>query len=72
LPHGLSSTSGDPEPEGPASLEGSTDGGPGTVREGVSELGGVVAVRGVSGPWGRPLRPMEIFISSLLLPMNAR
>jgi hypothetical protein len=60
LPHGLSSTDGDPEPEGPTSLEGSADGGLGVVREGVGELSGVVAVRGASGPWGRPLRPMEI------------
>jgi hypothetical protein len=50
LPHRLSSTGSDPEPEGPASLDGSVGGGPGTAREGVSELGGVVVVRGASGP----------------------
>jgi hypothetical protein len=60
LLHGLKSISGDTEPEGPASLEGFTDdgleseglaslggsagGGPGVTREGVGELGGVVAV----------------------------
>jgi hypothetical protein len=60
LPHRLSSTGGDPEPEGLASLEGSTGGGPGAAREGVDELGGMVEVRGASGPWGRPLGPMEI------------
>jgi hypothetical protein len=60
LPHRLSSTDGDPEPEGPTSLEGSADGGLGMVREGAGELSGVVAVRGASGPWGRPLGSMEI------------
>jgi hypothetical protein len=60
LSHGLSSTSGDPEPEGPPSLEVSTGGGPGTVREGVGELSGVVAVHDANGPWGQPLGPMEI------------
>jgi hypothetical protein len=60
LLHGLSSTNGDPEPEGPALLEGSTCGSLGVPREGVGELGGVVAVRDTSGPWGWPLGPMEI------------
>jgi hypothetical protein len=38
------------EPEGPASLEGSADGGPGAATEGVGEVGGVVSVRCASGP----------------------
>jgi hypothetical protein len=40
------------EPEGLASLEGSVGGGPGAAREGVGEVGGVVAVLGV-GPLDR-------------------
>jgi hypothetical protein len=60
LPHGLSTTSGDPEPEGLTSLDGSTGGEPGAAREGIGELGGVVAVRGASSPWGRALGLMEI------------
>jgi hypothetical protein len=30
------------------------------VREGVGEVGGMVAVLRASGPWGRPLGPMEM------------
>jgi hypothetical protein len=60
LLHGLSSTGSDPESEGPSSLEGSTGGGLGAVREGVDELGGVVAVHGANSPWGQPLGPIEI------------
>jgi hypothetical protein len=30
------------------------------VREGVDELGGVVAVHGANSPWGQPLGPIEI------------
>jgi hypothetical protein len=60
LPHRLLRSGGIPEPEGPASLEGSVGSGPGTVREGVGEVGGVVPVLGVSGRWGRPLGLMEI------------
>jgi hypothetical protein len=60
LPHVLLRSGGVPEPEGPASLEGSVGIGPNMAREGVSEVGGVVTVRGVSGPWGRPRGPMEM------------
>jgi hypothetical protein len=73
LPHGLFRSGSVLEPEGPASLEGSVGSseGPaslegsvgsslGTMREGVVEVGGVVAVRGASGPWGPPLRPMKM------------
>jgi hypothetical protein len=35
LPHERLRSGGVPEPEGPASLEGSASGGPGAVREGV-------------------------------------
>jgi hypothetical protein len=59
LPHKLFRSGGIPESEGPASLEGSA-GGVGAAREGVSEVGVVVVVRGTSGPWGRPRGPMEI------------
>jgi hypothetical protein len=52
LPHGLFKSDGIPKPEGPASLEGSASGGPDAAREGVDEIGGVVAVRGADGPWG--------------------
>jgi hypothetical protein len=48
------------EPEGPASLEGSADGGPGAATEGVGEVGGVVSVRCASGPWGQPRGPTEM------------
>jgi hypothetical protein len=58
LPHILNRSDGAPEPDGPASIDGSADGG-GTVREGVGEVGGMV-VLGVSGPWGQPRGPMEI------------
>jgi hypothetical protein len=60
LPHALLRSGDVPEPEGPTSLEGSADDGPDTMREGVDELDGVVVVRGASGPWGRPLGPLEI------------
>jgi hypothetical protein len=59
LPHRLLRFGGVLETEGPALLEGNAGGGPSVVREGVSEVGGVVAVRGASGPWGRPRGPME-------------
>jgi hypothetical protein len=60
LPHGLFRSGSVLEPEGPASLEGSAGSSLGTMREGVVEVGGVVAVRGASGPWGPPLRPMKM------------
>jgi hypothetical protein len=60
LPHGLNKSDGVPEPDGPASGDGSTDGDGGTTRDGVGEDGGVVAVRGASGPKGRPRGPMEM------------
>jgi hypothetical protein len=60
MPHILLRSDGVPEPEGPASLEGSADGGPGATREVVGEVGGVVTVCGASGPWGRPRGPMEM------------
>jgi hypothetical protein len=46
-----------PEPDGPASRDGSADGGCGGVaRVGdVGEDGGQGSVRGSSGPWGQPL-----------------
>jgi hypothetical protein len=50
LRHELFRSDGVLEPEGPASLEGSVGGGSSMVREGVGEVGGVVAVRGASGP----------------------
>jgi hypothetical protein len=59
LPHELLRSDGIPEPEGPASLEGSASGGPGMVR-GVGEVGGVISVRGASGPWGQPRGPTEM------------
>jgi hypothetical protein len=58
LPHELFRSSNVPEPDGPASIDGSAD-GRGATREGVDEVGGVV-VLGTSGPWGRPRGPMEI------------
>jgi hypothetical protein len=60
LPHELFRSGGVLEPEGPASLEGSADGGPDAAREGVGEVGGVVAVLGASGPWGRPRGLMKM------------
>jgi hypothetical protein len=58
------------------------------TRDGVGEVGGVVAVRGASDPWGRPRGPMEthavrhsaddhgdvvpIVFFSLLLPLTTR
>jgi hypothetical protein len=50
LPHILLRSDSVLEPEGPASLEGSAGGGPGATREGIGEVGGVVAVRGSNGP----------------------
>jgi hypothetical protein len=61
LLHELFRFGGIPESEGPTSLEGSDDGG-GVARDGVDEVGGVVAVRGASGPWGWPRGPMEIHV----------
>jgi hypothetical protein len=60
LPHVLFKSSGVPEPEWPASLQGSADGGPSVVREGVGEVGGVVVILGASGPWGWPRGSMEM------------
>jgi hypothetical protein len=60
LSHELLRSGSVPEPEGPASLEGSADGGPAAAREGVGKVGGVVAVLSASGPWGQPIGPMEI------------
>jgi hypothetical protein len=57
LPHGLFSSGGRPNSEGPASLEGSACG---AARDSVDEVGDVVPVCGASGPWGRPHGPMEI------------
>jgi hypothetical protein len=48
LLHILFRSGGVPEPEGPASLEGSANGGPGVVREGVGDVGGVVVVHGAN------------------------
>jgi hypothetical protein len=45
LPHGLYSSSGIPDHDGPASLGG------GAAREGVGEAGGVVVLN-TSDPWG--------------------
>jgi hypothetical protein len=52
LPHRFFRSGGVPEPEGPALLEGSVGGGPDVAREGVGKVGGVLAVRCASGPWG--------------------
>jgi hypothetical protein len=60
MPHILFRSGGVLEPEGPASLEGSVGGRPDATREGVGKVGGVVVVRGASGPWGRPRGPMEM------------
>jgi hypothetical protein len=59
LPHGLNSSGGVPEPDGPASGDGSVGGDGGGVAR-VGEVGGVVSVYGASGPWGRPRGPMEM------------
>jgi hypothetical protein len=59
LLHRILRSSGVPESKGPASLEGSAGGG-GAVRDGVGEVGDVVAVRSASGPWGWPRGSMEI------------
>jgi hypothetical protein len=58
LPHILNRSGSVPEPDGPTSVDGSTDVG-GVTRDGVGEVGGMV-VRGASGPWGWPREPMEI------------
>jgi hypothetical protein len=50
LSHRLFRSHSVPEPEGLALLEGSADGGPDVVREGVGEVGGMVAVRGANSP----------------------
>jgi hypothetical protein len=60
LPPGLFRSDDVPEPKGLASLEGSAGDGPGATREGVSEVDGLVAVHGASGPWGQPHGPMEM------------
>jgi hypothetical protein len=62
LLHKLLRSGSIPKPEGPALLEGSASGDPGVVREGVSEVGDVVVVRGASSPWVRPLGPMEMHV----------
>jgi hypothetical protein len=62
LPHGFKRSSGVPEPDGPASGDGSTGGGGGMARDGVSEVGGMVAVHGTNGPWGRPHGLMEMCV----------
>jgi hypothetical protein len=51
---------GVPEPEGPASLEGSAEGGPDVMSEGISDVGSMVVVHGASGPWVRPHGLMEM------------
>jgi hypothetical protein len=58
LPHGLNRSDGAPEPDGPASVDGSIGGGA-AMREGVNEVSGVV-VLSANGPWGWPHGPMEI------------
>jgi hypothetical protein len=60
LPHELLRSGGILEHEGLASLEGRAGNGPDTVREGVGEVGGVVAVLGANGPCGQPRGPMEM------------
>jgi hypothetical protein len=88
LLHELLRSGGVSKSEGPTSLEGSAGGSGDVTRGGVDEVGGVVAVRGASGPWGRPRGPMEtravrhsaddhgdvapIVFFSLLLPLTTR
>jgi hypothetical protein len=62
LTHRLNSSTGVPEPDGPASTDGSTyGGGSGAARvDDVGEDDGVESVRGASGPWGRPCGPTEM------------
>jgi hypothetical protein len=62
LPHGLNSSGGVPEPDGPTSGDGSVSGdGGGAARVGeVGEVDDVVSIRGASGPWGRSRGPMEM------------
>jgi hypothetical protein len=54
LLHGLNRSGDIPEPDGPASVNGSADGGSGGATR-VGEDGDDGYVRGASGPWGRPL-----------------
>jgi hypothetical protein len=65
LSHGLLRSGGVSEPEGPTSLEGRAGGDPGVVREGVGEVGSVVAVLSASGV----VSLVVFFFSSLLLPL---
>jgi hypothetical protein len=59
--HRLNRSDDVPEPDGPASVDGSAGGGgDGAARVGeVGDDGGDDSVRGASGPWGRPLGPMD-------------
>jgi hypothetical protein len=59
LPQGLNSFGSVPEPYGPTSGDGSTNGG-GSGAARVGEDGGGVSVRGASGPWGWPHGPMKM------------
>jgi hypothetical protein len=61
LPHKLNRSGDIPESDGPASVDGSAGGGAVRVSE-VGEGGGDGSVRCTSGPWGRPLRPMEMCV----------
>jgi hypothetical protein len=58
LPHGLNRSGGVPEPDRPASGDGSAGGG--GDGSGAARVGDVVSVCGTSGPWGRPHGPMEM------------
>jgi hypothetical protein len=49
LPHGLNKSGGILEPDRPASGDGSASSGGGAARDGVGEVGAVVAVHGVLG-----------------------
>jgi hypothetical protein len=49
LPHGLNRSGDVLGSDGPASVNGSTDGG-GVARDSVDEVGSVVVVRDASGP----------------------
>jgi hypothetical protein len=65
LPHGLNRSYGVLEPDEPASVDGSADGGGGggATRVGeVSESSGDGSIQSASGPWGRPLGPMVMCI----------
>jgi hypothetical protein len=59
LSHGLNSSDGVSEPDSPASGDESVGGGSGGAAR-VSEDGGVISVRGASGPWGQPHGPLEM------------